>query len=261
MPYLDPTAHTYVFADARGYGTSRHLTGAYTADEMASDAFRLVDELGWTRFHVVGHSMTGLVAQRMAVDDWNSGIRRIKTVVAVTPGEIDLINIHQATLQAMRRAVLALAPLPDAVLVDAFRIPSLPMAQRGVIGGDRRSAAIAAATATTVLIVAAAARIAWRASPARAARIAIHAGIDLRTAVVDQARCAGDAFRFEAALAFAARACASDRACDRAVVKAPIRTVQQWRAIGRDEGHAAAAKASIAGIDIEACHGHRTRGL
>jgi ribonuclease HII len=67
-------------------------------------------------------------------------------VVSVTPGEIDLINIHQATLQAMRRAVLALAPLPDAVLVDAFRIPSLPMAQRGVIGGDRRSSAIAAAS-------------------------------------------------------------------------------------------------------------------
>jgi ribonuclease HII len=68
------------------------------------------------------------------------------TVVAVSPGEIDHINIHQATLQAMRRAVLALAPLPDAVLVDAFRIPSLPMAQRGVIGGDRRSSAIAAAS-------------------------------------------------------------------------------------------------------------------
>lgn len=67
-------------------------------------------------------------------------------VVSVTPDEIDLINIHQATLQAMRRAVLSLAPLPDAVLVDAFRIPSLPMAQRGVIGGDRRSSAIAAAS-------------------------------------------------------------------------------------------------------------------
>jgi len=67
-------------------------------------------------------------------------------VVSVTPDEIDRINIHQATLQAMRRAVLALAPLPDAVLVDAFRIPSLPMAQRGVIGGDRRSSAIAAAS-------------------------------------------------------------------------------------------------------------------
>ncbi len=68
------------------------------------------------------------------------------TVVSVDSDEIDRINIHQATLQAMRRAVLALAPLPDAVLVDAFRIPSLPMAQRGVIGGDRRASAIAAAS-------------------------------------------------------------------------------------------------------------------
>ena len=67
-------------------------------------------------------------------------------VISVDPGEIDRINIHQATLRAMQRAVLALSPLPDAVLVDAFRIPDLPMAQRGVIGGDRRSAAIAAAS-------------------------------------------------------------------------------------------------------------------
>lgn len=67
-------------------------------------------------------------------------------VVSIDPGEIDRINIHQATLQAMRHAVLALAPLPDAVLVDAFRIPSLPMAQRSVVGGDRRASAIAAAS-------------------------------------------------------------------------------------------------------------------
>ena len=67
-------------------------------------------------------------------------------VVAVEPAEIDAINIHQATLQAMRRAVLSLAPLPDAVLVDAFRIPALPMAQRGVVKGDRQCAAIAAAS-------------------------------------------------------------------------------------------------------------------
>ena len=67
-------------------------------------------------------------------------------VAAVTPEEIDAINIHQATLRAMQRAVLALAPLPDAVLVDAFRIPSLPMAQRGVVKGDRQCAAIAAAS-------------------------------------------------------------------------------------------------------------------
>ena len=62
------------------------------------------------------------------------------------PIEIDRINIHQASLQAMQRAILALAPLPDIVLVDAFRVPDLPMAQRGVLHGDRRCAAIAAAS-------------------------------------------------------------------------------------------------------------------
>jgi ribonuclease HII len=67
-------------------------------------------------------------------------------VASVAPEEIDEINIHQATLRAMQRAVLALAPLPDAVLVDAFRIPALPMAQRRVVKGDRQCAAIAAAS-------------------------------------------------------------------------------------------------------------------
>jgi ribonuclease HII len=67
-------------------------------------------------------------------------------VASSDPREIDHLNIHQASLTAMRRAVLALAPLPDVVLVDAFRIPDLPMAQRGVRHGDRRCAAIAAAS-------------------------------------------------------------------------------------------------------------------
>jgi ribonuclease HII len=62
------------------------------------------------------------------------------------PDEIDRVNIHQASLRAMQRAVLALCPLPDVVLVDAFRVPELPMAQRGVPHGDRRCSAIAAAS-------------------------------------------------------------------------------------------------------------------
>jgi ribonuclease HII len=67
-------------------------------------------------------------------------------VAEADPGEIDRINIHQASLRAMQRAVLALTPLPDIVLVDAFRIPELPMAQRGIAHGDRRCSAIAAAS-------------------------------------------------------------------------------------------------------------------
>jgi ribonuclease HII len=67
-------------------------------------------------------------------------------VAAVEPVEIDRLNIHRASLDAMRQAVLALVPLPEVVIVDAFRIPDLPLPQRGIIKGDRRCAAIAAAS-------------------------------------------------------------------------------------------------------------------
>ena len=68
------------------------------------------------------------------------------SVVGVDPDEIDRIHIHQASLRAMQRAVLACVPIPDMVLVDAFRVPDLPMAQRAVVHGDARCTAIAAAS-------------------------------------------------------------------------------------------------------------------
>ena len=67
-------------------------------------------------------------------------------VAAVSCDEIDRINIHQASLRAMERAVRQLAPCPDFVLVDAFKIPDLLMPQRPVIHGDSRCTAIAAAS-------------------------------------------------------------------------------------------------------------------
>lgn len=80
--------------------------------------------------------LAGLIASRGA--GWAIG--------SVDPGEIDRINIHRASLEAMRLAVMSLTPPPDLVLVDAFRIPDLPIAQQSVIHGDRRCAAIAAAS-------------------------------------------------------------------------------------------------------------------
>lgn len=68
------------------------------------------------------------------------------SVSVVEPEEIDRLNIHHASLAAMNRAVMGLAPLPDFVIVDAFRIPDLPMAQRAVVHGDARCTAIAAAS-------------------------------------------------------------------------------------------------------------------
>ena len=68
------------------------------------------------------------------------------SVASCDPVEIDTINIHQASLRAMQRSVMSLIPLPDIVIVDAFRIPNLPMAQKGVVHGDSRCTAIAAAS-------------------------------------------------------------------------------------------------------------------
>ena len=76
-------------------------------------------------------------------------IRRLAAawaVVRVEPEEIDRINVLQASLTAMRRAVLELDPLPEHVLVDGRTIPQLAIPQETWIKGDARCFAIAAAS-------------------------------------------------------------------------------------------------------------------
>jgi len=68
------------------------------------------------------------------------------SVARSTVAEIDEINILQASLQAMHRAVAALAPQPGYVLVDGNRLPQWPYAAQAVVKGDDRVQAIAAAS-------------------------------------------------------------------------------------------------------------------
>ena len=60
--------------------------------------------------------------------------------------EIDSINIYQAGLLALRRAVLALNPQPQHLLIDARRLEGLPMPQQPIIKGDAKSITIGAAS-------------------------------------------------------------------------------------------------------------------
>lgn len=60
--------------------------------------------------------------------------------------EIDELNILQATLLAMRRAVLSLPIEPRQVLVDGNRLPKLPMSCFALVGGDDRVQSISAAS-------------------------------------------------------------------------------------------------------------------
>ncbi len=59
---------------------------------------------------------------------------------------IDLVNILQATIIAMGRALQALNPQPDYLLLDAITLPSIPLPQKSLIKGDCRSHSIAAAS-------------------------------------------------------------------------------------------------------------------
>ncbi len=60
--------------------------------------------------------------------------------------EIDAVNILEATRLAMRRAVQAIAPLPDFLLTDAVTVPCQGIPQRPIIKGDGLSVSIAAAS-------------------------------------------------------------------------------------------------------------------
>ena len=60
--------------------------------------------------------------------------------------EIDRINILQATRAAMRRAVLALKPRPDAALIDGRAVRDFPVPCQSIVKGDALSLSIAAAS-------------------------------------------------------------------------------------------------------------------
>ncbi|HOV18904.1 ribonuclease HII [Ottowia sp.] len=68
------------------------------------------------------------------------------SIAEATTEEIDRLNILQATLLAMQRAVAGLRLPPAKVLVDGNRLPRLPMRAEAVVGGDAIVPAISAAS-------------------------------------------------------------------------------------------------------------------
>lgn len=63
-----------------------------------------------------------------------------------SPQEIDELNILQATMVAMQRAIAGLNVQPELVLIDGNRCPDLPMDAQAVVKGDLRVAEISAAS-------------------------------------------------------------------------------------------------------------------
>lgn len=79
-----------------------------------------------------------------------------------TVAEIDLLNIHRATLLAMRRAVEALSVRPDLLLVDGLFVPETGLPAQAIVRGDTTVHEIMAAS-----ILAKTSRDAWMADYAK----------------------------------------------------------------------------------------------
>ncbi|MBW1806102.1 MAG: alpha/beta hydrolase [Deltaproteobacteria bacterium] len=78
---LDKDKFTYVFMDYRGYGLSMEMKGEHTIKEIGEDALGLAEHYGWDQFHLIGHSMGGMVIQWIMAN----AKERVKSGVAVTP--------------------------------------------------------------------------------------------------------------------------------------------------------------------------------
>ncbi|MGB5919187.1 alpha/beta fold hydrolase [Arcobacter sp.] len=80
LPYIDTTTFTYIFIDHRGYGLSKDIIGEYTCKEAANDVKNLITKLNLQDVNLLAHSMSTMIAQKVAlIDD------RIKQLILITP--------------------------------------------------------------------------------------------------------------------------------------------------------------------------------
>jgi 3-oxoadipate enol-lactonase len=93
MAYLDGDTYQWLFVDLRGYGLSKDISGAYTCDESSLDLIALADNLQIESFHLVGHSMTGLIAMNTACEFPD----RILSLTLLTPVPPSGIQVPEAT--------------------------------------------------------------------------------------------------------------------------------------------------------------------
>ena len=101
LPYFDLARHALHFVDLRGYGWSRSLSGSYTLEEASADVLRTADRLGIARFHLVGHSMSGLIAQKIAL----GAPSRIQSVTLFSPVPPTGFHADAAAMKALNGVI------------------------------------------------------------------------------------------------------------------------------------------------------------
>ena len=141
LPYLDGTRFSYAFPDYRGYGARRSEPGEHTIAEAASDVLALADRLGWEQFSLVGHSMGGMVMQRVLL----AAPDRVPAMVGISPVPASGVPFDEQTWQLFagaadepgnRRAIIdqTTGNRLTGVWLDAMVLHSLDNSDREAFG-------------------------------------------------------------------------------------------------------------------------------
>jgi pimeloyl-ACP methyl ester carboxylesterase len=110
--YLNTAEFSYVFPDLRGYGSRRDEAGEFTMAEAATDALALADNLGWDRFSLIGHSMSGVAIQHVL----DQAPHRVRRLVGVAPVPASGLPLGESEWSLFRSA--AASPASRAMIVN-----------------------------------------------------------------------------------------------------------------------------------------------
>jgi pimeloyl-ACP methyl ester carboxylesterase len=97
---LDDVTFDFVVPALRGYGASVAQEGSFTLDEIVQDLGELIDRLEWSSFSVVGHSMGGLIMQRLLIER----PKQVERMVGIAPVPASGAPFDAETLGLFRAA-------------------------------------------------------------------------------------------------------------------------------------------------------------
>lgn len=98
FPYLDKENFTYFFTDLRGYGLSKTIEGEYNLQEASKDIINLISHLNLNEVILIAHSMSTMIAQRVALLD-----SRVKKLILTTPISASGIMVPEIQKKSLLR--------------------------------------------------------------------------------------------------------------------------------------------------------------
>lgn len=135
LPLFDHSGEVVCGVDEAGRGP---LAGAVYAAAVILDPAHPIDGLRDSK------KLTELRREELAAHIKSGALAW--SVAFCSAAEIDTLNILQASMLAMRRAVEALRPVPTLALIDGNRCPVMKIRSEAIIGGDDLIPAISAAS-------------------------------------------------------------------------------------------------------------------